>query len=302
MTQSEAERRAEERRKALEKYFKEAPDPRDLVVAHVVMVAGSAGCALAAGLFVSVMPVLGSVVLWSAATVAVMGCVQRFHYAKARDAAEPRPTDREMDQLFASELATIAHTALVRLGLTLDDLALTSGEWDPIAQLERGNPILSSADPRPLLVFGPGETAMTAIGRDAVWRFSAYRVMVICPTHYNLGLYTCAIDLLTGALSREETHEYHYDDVVAVSTVTTADDDAHPGDPRADREFRFARTLLRQLRIIISSGDRRSITVGVAGHMEAGRAAVQSSGIEEVIAAVRRVLREKKGTRELEAQ
>jgi hypothetical protein len=296
MTRTEPERCAGERKKKLEKYFAAPPDPRELITARCMMGVGGAGVVVAAVLFAITTPLFGGAVLWCATAVALMGCTTRARYARERDAAEPRPSDAEMDHVFASDLVDITATALKRLGLGLDDLALTGGSWDPIAQLERGDPVLTSAD-RPLLVFGPHHPAKMAMGRDGVWRFSAYSVMVICPTYHNLGLYTCVLDLLTGATSREETHEYHYDDVVAVSTVTTADDEpAHPVDLHFEREFP---SLLQELSIVISSGDRPSITVGVAGRGGTGRALVQSSGIDEVIADVRRILRDKKGTREL---
>jgi hypothetical protein len=300
MTQTEAERRAQERKKVLEKYFKEAPDPRDGTAARLLMALGGVGVAASALLFATSGPALGGVVLWCAAATVLTGYANGARYRKERAAAEPRPPDREMDRVFAAELVEIAATAMKQLGLTVDELALTSESWDPVALLERGNPILQPGERRPLIVFGPHETARVAVGRDGVWRFSAYRVMVICPTHYNFGLYMCATDLLTGALSREETHEYHYDDVVAISTVTVADDERRPLDLRGDGELRFARTLLRELRIVSSSGDCRRIEVAVPGHGESGRAATQlSSGIDDVITAVRRVLREKKGIPEV---
>jgi hypothetical protein len=299
MTQTEAERRAEERKKRLEKYFHEAPDPRNKIVARALMVIGGAGLAASALLFATIGAGLAGVVLWCAATTALTGCVNDARYRKEHAAAVPRPTDREMDRMLAEALVDSSAKAMKQLGFTVDDLALTSESWDPIAHLERGNPILQPSERRPLLVFGPYETAKVAVGRDGVWRFSEYRIMVICPTHYNFGLYMCATDLLSGTLSREETHEYHYDDVVAISTVTVADEEPRPLGIRDEGELRFARTLVRELRIMSSSGDSRSIYVAVPGHSESGRATTQlSSGIDDVISAVRRVLREKKGMRE----
>jgi hypothetical protein len=150
---------------------------------------------------------------------------------------------------------------------------------------------LTSAERHPLVVFGPADDARGEFGCDRVWRFSAYRVMAICPTQFNLGLHLCTVDLLTGALSREETHEYQYDDVSAVRTITV-------GEPRSaleirlrGEEVRFARALLRELQIVTSGGGGPRI--GVVVPVEAG-APVQSSGVEQVIVSVRRVLRDRK--------
>jgi hypothetical protein len=299
MTQTEAERRAEERKKRLEKYFHEAPDPRNRSVARCLMALGGAGLAASAFLFATFGAGIGGVVLWCAATTALTGCVNNARYRKERDAAEPRPSDREMDRMLAEALLDSTSKAMKQLGFTADDLALTSESWDPIAHLERGNPILQPGERRPLPVFGPSENAKVAVGRDGIWRFSTYRIMVICPTHYNFGLYMCAFNLLTGALSWEETHEYHYDDVVAISTVTVGDDEPRALEVRGEAELRFARTLVRELQIVSSSGDSRRIEVAVPGHSGSGRVATQlSTGIDDVISAVRRVLREKKGMRE----
>jgi hypothetical protein len=290
-----------ERKQKLAKYFTEPPDPRVLTTAYVMLCVGGTGIAASAALFATTStPVFGGTVLWCAAALVLTGFSSRARYLKERDAAQPRPADVEMDHVLAADLLDIAGTALHRMGLHLDDLALTGGSWDPIAHLEGGRAVLTAADRRPLLVFGPHHPARTAMGRDGVWRFSAYGVMVICPTGHNLGLYSCVLDLLTGTTSSEQAHQYHYDDVVAVSTITTQDDEEeHPLDLRFEREFPFGRSFLQELRIVISSGDRRCITVGVAQPDGTGRAPVQSSGIEEVIADVRRVLRDKKGTKEL---
>ncbi|GAA1369115.1 hypothetical protein ACFPK5_31875 [Streptomyces beijiangensis] len=42
--------------------------------------------------------------------------------------------------------------------------------------------------------------------------------MVICPTHYQLAIYRCELDLFSGGLQSEQTQAYHYQDVVAVRT------------------------------------------------------------------------------------
>jgi hypothetical protein len=203
-----------------------------------------------------------------------------------------------MDQLLAGEITRIQSAALEKLAITIDDLELTGDEWDPLAQLEAGASLHDPGRRRPLVVFSPHEDAREGIGADGRSRFSDYGVMVICPTHFSLGLYLCAVDILSGAMRGEDTWEYHYDDVVAISTITVGDQDT-PRLPRDD-EFHFARTIQRELQIVASSGDCPAIPVVVRGHGQPNRVTVEWSEIENVIAAVRRVLRDRKSAGRLE--
>jgi hypothetical protein len=291
MFQTEAEKRAQERQKRLRKYFVEPPDPRDRTAAWVIVaIGGGAFCAAgAAGLHWSVL--LGAVPMFGSAVCVAVGLDRLFQYRRRHAKSHPRPSDLEMDHLLAAELARVRSVALEKLDLTSDDLELTEQGWDPIAELERGGPVLRPAERRPLVVFGPADDAREEFGADRVWRFSAYRVMAICPTQFNLGLYLCTVDLLTGGRRREETHEYQYDDVSAVRTITV-------GEPRPalevrlrGEEVRFARVLQRELQIVTSGGDGPRI--GVIVPVEDG-APVRSSGVEQVIVSVRRVLRDRK--------
>jgi hypothetical protein len=291
MIQTEAEKRAQERQKRLRKYFVEPPDPRDRTVARVILVVGAGAffVALTVALYFNVF--LGAVVMFGAVLSVAAGLERLLSYRRRYAKTHPRPDDREMDHHLAVELVNVRSVALEKLGVTCEDLELTEEGWDPVAELERGGPVLTSAERHPLVVFGPDDDARGELGRDLRWRFSAYRVMAICPTQFNLGLHLCTVDLLTGAHRREETHEYQYDDVSAVRTVTV-------GEPRSaievclrGEDVRFARVVLRELQIVTSGGDGPRIEVAVP--VEDG-APVQSSGVDQVIASVRRVLRDRK--------
>jgi hypothetical protein len=300
MSQTEAEKRAEERKKRLKKYFTEPPDPRDFALAWVLL-AVAALTAVGAGAIDVVVgaPFLAKVVLVAALIVAAAGVDRLLLYRRQFATSHPRPSDKEMDRLLAAELVRIGEDALRKLAITSDDLELTGQDWDPVAQLEHGNPVRHPHARRPLVVFGPDDEAHAEIGSDAVWRFSAYRVMVICPTHFNLGIYQCLLDALSGVLAHEQTREYHYDDIVAISTVSVGVQE--PARLRLkNEEFHFARMILRELQIVASSSDRATVPVVVPGYGDSGQTKMQWSGIEEVIAAVRRVLRDRKGAGRLE--
>lgn len=300
MSQTEAEKLADERKKRLVKYFTEAPNPKDQMVAVVFLVAAT-GLAAGAWMILHALAyrTAAEVVAALAFFAAAAGLDKFMQYRKQYKKSHPRPLDSEMDLLLGDEITQAQATALEKLEITSDDLDLRGDEWDPLAELEARTPLHNPSRRRPLIVFSPEDDARAEIGRDGLWRFSDYRVMVICPTHFSLGIYLCTIDILTGAMRRANTYEYHYDDVVAILTTTVGEQ----GNPRLllpDDKFHFARTIRRELKIVASSGDSPTIPVIVPGHGGSNRAAVEWPEIENVIASVRRVLRDRKNNAHLE--
>lgn len=299
MTQTRLERSAQQRRDRFGKYFAKTPDPADLTKAMIILSVAGVALLIALAAFAAKSGFLGVIFLLGAGYAAVKGFSRKNEYDRAYAKAEPKPSDAEVDACLADDLVTIVTRAMGRLGLTYDDLETVAQQWDPVANLSRGQNRIQAGRGRPMVVFGPMFPASTAVGKDGVWRFSAYQVMVICPTSYHLAIYRTGIDFLTGGLRQEETQEYHYSDVVAVSTTSapgapdlTAEFTAH----RASSEVRFAKTTLREFQIVVASGDRSKVVVGLADETDPEReATLQESRIDEVIAAVRRMLREKKG-------
>jgi len=293
---------SDSRKTAVKKYFTPAPDPRDEVRAErLLRLSAAAGlvslASVAGGLwFGGLWFVVGAVGLVAAGLVAAQGVQQKAAYRRQWDRAEPKPSDSQMDMLLRDDISRAANRAMQRLGLTRDELELHSRDVDPLA-LE-GKPRLAEQGRGPITVFGPADGAFAADGIDRKLRFTAYRIMAICPTGHHLGIYECVLDMKSGRRRNEETHEYHYTDVVAVATMTR--DSGEVGirieDLAGVRSANFGRTLLRTFEVIVSSGDRSSIVVGIRDEDEDGDTfRLQESGIDSVIEAVRRMLREKKG-------
>lgn len=298
MTQTRLERSAQQRRDRFEKYFARTPDPADLKTAMIIIGVAVVALLIALVCFATKSGFFGVVFLLGAGYAGVKGFSRKSAYDKAYARAEPKPSDAEVDACLAADLVMIVARAMERLGLTYDDLETVAQQWDPVANLSRGQNRIQAGRGRPMVVFGPMFPARTAVGQDGVWRFSCYQVMVICPTSYHLAIYRTGIDFLTGGLRQEETQEYHYSDVVAVSTTSapgtelTAESTAHS----ASSEVRFAKTTLREFQIVVASGDRSKVVVGIADETDPEReATLQESRIDDVIAAVRRMLRERKG-------
>lgn len=290
MTSSDS---ADDRREIVDRYFAPGPTARERSSMQLYVFGGGAGILLG---------VVGSIAgSWGLGVFAIIGGGAAFArglllfeaYREAREAASPKPRDAIIDKIRDHELSKVRRRALDRLDLTAEDLELDPVAWDPLAEPELGAP------PRePLVVTGPVPASDVVVGRDGVWRFSQYAVMVICPTDYHLGLYRCVIDLRVAGLFQEETDEYHYTDVVAVSTAIrkgsgiaarVADTD--------DGGFRFENALLHEFRLVVSSGHSSTIVFGISDERRPDhRAQLPVTGIDNVVRAVRSMLRDKKGT------
>ncbi|MFC6082640.1 hypothetical protein [Sphaerisporangium aureirubrum] len=305
---------ATERKKRIKKYFAKSPDPADRAMA-LTCLAGAGVCAAFGLVGLAFSPPIAAVAFVVAAVAGIGGAVMKFSYDEAYAKAEPKPTDAEMDKLLADDLLKIERTAMTSLGLTAEDLETGENEWDPVKMLSRGA-TAQAPGRRPILVYGPSTHSGYTAGKDDVWRFQRYEVMVICPTHHHLAIYRSELDLLTGKLFLEQTQEYQYAHVASVSTITVAapDDfelrrtDADPpeksdsdeDDKRADQddddEVRYATIVFRQFAVGVSSGQNTSVTVGIFDQSDPEHGAhVPDLGIQQTIASIRRVLRDKNG-------
>lgn len=284
------------RKDAVRKYFKKTPDSSEERNAIRILILGGTAAIAAVVVLVTGSWFVGAAVGLLALLALSQGLMQRANYLRRYAAAEPKPTDAQMDRLLREDIRRAAVRALQRLGLTLDELELRSRDVDPLAL--GGRQRLADQGRGPIAVFGPTAHAQGRIGIDRKWRFARYDIMVICPAGHNLGIYECVLDLASGRRRDEETNEYHYADVVAVRTTTTGTPEVTIDvlDPSAQHHISLGGTLHREFQIIVSSGDRSSIIVGIKDEDEPGDIVLlQESGIESVIEAVRRMLRAKKG-------
>lgn len=241
----DANSEADRRQQRVEKYFRKTPDPKQRTRAILLL-----GAAVFSGLLALIMfaqeesggGFLGTLLLAAGGVGGYRGLQKKVDYDRRYAAAEPKPSDEEMDILLHGcdsdpdkldgDLNKVRYHAIKRLDLTLDTLVGPQQRDDPLANLTGGNPHIDQRQ-RPWVVYGPEYRgfslgpkvqAFSTVGRDGTCRFVAYDVMVICPTNYHLAVYQCTIDFLTGKRRQERTDEYHYADVVAVSTKTRSAD------------------------------------------------------------------------------
>ena len=193
-------------------------------------------------------------------------------YEAEYERAEPKPTDQQMDSWLSSDVSRLKRDALQKLGL--------EGE-----QLMRKDP---------LVVVGPAKGTDVQLGKDKVFRFSKYDVVVVYLTDYHLAAYSCVLNLASGLALRESTQEYHYNDVVSVATQNIAS----PFTITLNGQEKSVDSY-QQFVLAVASGDR--IAVGVSfpqldkldDWVKTGTFA--PSGAEEAIRVIRARLREKKG-------
>lgn len=282
------------------KYFRATPDdaaerfsvrllvgfgPLVLLLAGAALLVGEGGVAVVVavfGLLLMTMGWTGLVAFWR-------------EYAEA----EPKPDDAEMDAYLAAQLGDVVNHAMRRLGVEMDQIVMTSEEFDPEGASGAAPQRLAEQHEGPLTLIGMvldghrgrlGET-------DLVWRFPVYDVMVICPTWSFLGVFECRWDMRKLSRSNEEIREYHYDDVALVSMTNKSHQlDVKPLD-HLDRGIRYSKVALVELQIVATAGerDRSEIVVDIDDGAPRPRAIrVVESRMQVVIPALRRLMRRKR--------
>jgi hypothetical protein len=289
---------AEKRKEKVTKYFQPTPLKSEETTAKSLRSVGGFFILLGLALLVVGLPGVAVVSLIVGLAIVVHGSERLARYRRDYDAAEPKPKDWEMDDLLKADLHKVADRALHRLNLTKEELELTSAQADPSGKR------LAEQGSGPLTVFGPVLTAKQRLGEPQtdkdkadIWRFSAYEVMVICPTRDHLGIYECVLDVHTGARRNEEVREYYYADVVMVSLVDqpVVGLTLHPLDREGHSRAYVNRLALCELQIAVSSGDRSAIVASVNPTGPPRRTVtLPESNLDRVIEALRRLLRVKK--------
>lgn len=256
---------------AVKKYFKVTPDAPTYIGSILWVASGIFGLVLgiANGEFLLVLCGGGGLLLvgW--------GLFQYFAdkgaYDKAYSEAEPKPSDQQMDNWLEQDKQRIVSEALNKLGLVPEQ-------------------VLNITDP--LFVIGPLSSAKFKLGNDNIVRFSAYQLVVIYLTNYHLGAYSCTLDFVDGRTGSEQTQEFHYNDVVSVSTlnsnsqftIMTVEGEVLP--------------IASQQQFSLSVASSESIKVTVAfpqveSLFKQGK--LLPTGSEKAISTLRTMLREKKG-------
>ncbi len=191
----------------------------------------------------------------------VGGAVLRLH--------TQRISDQEFDRLREEDLRNTTANAIRKWGIDDEDLVSA-----------------------PLYLYGPafGATSTYAArkGADGIIRFNPLRFAVIGFCEHQLLAYRGILDMVTGNVLAEEASEYFYRDVVAAVVKTDSIEFTHRGvvHQLSDTET-FALTTSGGTSIGVPIRSRRLATI-LGGEMP-------NSQAEAAIAAIRAMLRQKKG-------
>lgn len=193
---------------AVPKYFTRSPKPPDQRVNQTKI---GIGClSIIIGVIAMIdeesLPI-GIILFLGGAWLALTGFIDLSRtnsiYKKEYERTEPKPSDTQMDAWKAEDLSKIKGEALEKLDL------------QELSEEQIGRDLN-----KPIMVIGPGSSARAQIGQDGIIRFSQYDILIVHLTAYHLAAYKCTLDLATASTTNESTQEYHYMDVVSVSTQT----------------------------------------------------------------------------------
>lgn len=123
-------------------------------------------------------------------------------------------------------------------------------------------------------------------GKDERIRFSINAVTVVHLTEHRLSSYQCDYNLMRGVPLNERDDEFHYRDVVAVSTRDESTNYTLPNN-----------TLMKQaqlFKLAVSSGDSIDVVVNSADLVSFTGGTIVETGLDNAIKALRKVLGEKK--------
>jgi hypothetical protein len=286
------ETEAEARRAAVNRYFRPEPAPEDELKAYWFLRLGGVAALLGAAVFAVGLPAVAVPILLASLVLLVQGAERLGRFRRDAAAVTPRTSDAEMDRYLKADRERVAQHAMRRLGLSEDELELTSEQVDPLHLRW-----LADHGPGPPTVVGPVLEAKKRIGDDARWRFSANEIMVICPTADHIGIFECTVDYATGALRNEEIREFYYADITMVSLVNKPPTvlTLNPLDWSGQRRALVSKVVLCEMQIAVSSGDRSTIVAGISP-TDGQRWVIklQESHLEYVVSAVRKLLRKKK--------
>ncbi|KUN80873.1 hypothetical protein [Streptomyces griseoruber] len=118
----------------------------------------------------------------------------------------PTLTDRQLDVWLQEGTAEIVEAGFSRLGITRDDLAGTRPDGEGA---------------RPLVIQGMADPTRFDVRfriSKGVARYSHYEIMVVYLTGWHLCFYSSVLDIATAMAVTDRTTEFHYQDVVSIST------------------------------------------------------------------------------------
>ncbi len=126
------------------------------------------------------------------------------------------------------------------------------------------------------------------VGKDGIARFGLYSILIIHLTERHLAAFGCVYNLIRDVSLSEYTNEFHYQDIVSVSTKELSSSFTLPSGEKL--------TYAQEFAITVSSGDSISVLI-TTGKLEKTKKKYNykiDTGAEKAVKFIRQRLREKK--------
>jgi hypothetical protein len=200
----------------------------------------------------------------------------QYVYQKALGATFPQPSDLEVDRWFDEALARLSAHSLEKLELTPEECE--DVDLPPII-----GPVLWNKGG-----IAP-EDVVWKSGQDGLARFGVCQVSHLWFAEEHLGIFRCDYDLIRDAVLNEETQEFFYRDIIAVSTLEKASSLTLPSG--------YSLTSFQEFRISVANDRYFAMTVGSSQLRQlTGAERLPENGTEQAIRALRAKLKARKGT------
>jgi hypothetical protein len=277
---------------ALRKYFKGLPEKPNEATAVVLMVAGGGAAFLGLVVYFATKDqfgfagcgqILSVLMAFGGVAMLMIGAYQRntleSSYEQAVEEVLPQPTDQEVDTWFSEGLRHVIQQSRAALNLLEQEIRA-----------------------EPLVIVAPSLAKTDGIDRQEITfrrgadngvRFSVYTVAVIHLTERHLGAYRCDFNFIRDVALNETTQEYHYLDIVS---VTTAEKSCSYRLPTSQKL-----TTFQQFQISVASGECFSVPLNVEEIRKmTGVEDIPQTGTDKAVRAIRTFLRDKKGDKQAE--
>lgn len=182
------------------------------------------------------------------------------------------PDDAEVDKWFQEDLARIVEQSLSKAGLDKSELVQ--------APIPVTGPILWSTNGVST------EDLRWKKGNDNFVRFSINRITVILLSNQLLAAYACDFNFIKNVALNESTQEYHYKDVVSVSTQEDSTSYTLPNG--------ISMVNSQAFRLSVASGESIKVVISAAKLSEVTGGTIPTTSAEKAVQIIRTMLREKK--------
>jgi hypothetical protein len=257
-----SKRKESNREKSLRKYFKDSPKKRKYLPSFLLIIIGIM-------LMFPVSQINPEFAIIPIAAIA-LGCIMM-----TREFIKRVPSDSQVDKWLDEGIEKLKKESLIKLSLVEEELKAEEG---PL--IVRG-PIVWITDGV------PEDDLVWKIGKDDIPRFGVYRISIIQLTENLLGAYSCDYNFIRDVALNEETDEYHYRDIVAVSTKEEASSYTLPTGKKL--------TSVEAFRVSVTSGEAIEVVIDADKLSETiGSNKIPEYGAQRAVRTIRAMLRDKK--------